>query len=95
MRSWHGGADLPPNLLRGGICFLTKKKRKRKKQPLRAIQPKRLLNLHSNSLLLSWRATNSQVEDPSDMLLFYKDELDRIWDEKFIWQPYSDATLDC
>lgn len=40
-----------------------------------------------------WRFPRSRVENPSHVLLFYRDELDRMSFAQFVWGPYSNRVL--
>lgn len=40
-----------------------------------------------------WRSPRSRVENPSHVLLFYRDELDRMSSEQLVWQPYSSRIM--
>lgn len=40
-----------------------------------------------------WRSPRSRVENPSHVLMFYRDELDRMGPDHFVWRPYSQRVL--
>lgn len=40
-----------------------------------------------------WRSPRLRVENPSHVFLFYRDELDRMSSEQFVWQPYFNSVI--